>query len=312
MLSVGRHLPILDYKFCGFRLENTEGFLVCQINGSGTAEIFFTNEPCIVPKTLTVGIGDTFCGIASFLGDAGCLRTIKPADGVEGWLKADGNGCFILAPLPTDSGIPDPLQINELIVNETATIKNLVIGETVCFDALETGTVTDSVGLDSNGCLVKGEPPQGISAALYYENASETGTEEPNFNKVDDQSAVIGHEIYDPDGLAHVLTESIIEIDEPGSYEITWLGCFMPSGGAAYNVALDLKINSSIVSNGCGRSQGVSGEPDINRSARVTGMHLVDLEDGDKIELQIGRSSGGGTTARLRDVKLKLVRFKPA
>lgn len=304
MIPVAAHLQILDYKFCERRLENTPGFLVCDFPAGGTPQIFFTPEPCIQIPVLELGLGAEITHLNASLGDGACMRRLKPGDEVDGWLRAIG-GVWQISALPSEN-LPDPFERENLIVTDTATIENLVVGATLCFDALGSGTITDNIGLNVDGCLVKGTISQ-IEAALYYESATLTTASTPNSPIARNTNAIIGNEIFDPQAIASIVSTTRIKIDKAGSYLILWSGFFdkAPSDAANGQPSLDLVINSSIVALGCGRAAQVNPPA----TAVVHGMHLTTLAINDTIDLKVN-ALAHLTNNLLQDVKLILVKYR--
>ena len=305
VIPVAAHLPSLDYKFCDRRLENTPGFLVCDFPPGGTPQVFFTQEPCIEIPILEVGMGSEISHLNASLGDGACMRRLKPGDDVDGWLRAIG-GVWQVSALPSEN-LPDPFERENLIVTDTATIENLVVGNSLCFDALASGTITDNVGLDSGGCLVKGNISQ-IEAALYYESASLTSVATPNSPTARNTNAIFGNEIFDPQNIASIVSTTRIKIDKVGSYVLLWSGFFDrdPNNDSANGEpGLDLTINSSIVALSCGRAVRVNPPA----SAVVHGMHIATLAVNDTIDLKVN-ATANVTNNLLRDVKLILVRYR--
>jgi hypothetical protein len=302
MIPIGAHLPILDYKFCERRIQNTPGFLVCDFQPGGTPQIFFTNEPCINIPELAVGVGDQISHLNASLGDNACMRRLVPEAGADGWLRAIG-GVWVLSALPTDT-IPEPFEVENLIVNDTATIENLVVGATMCFDALASDTITDTVGLSAGGCLVKGTISQ-VEAALFYENASLTSASTPNDPIARNTNAILGNEIFDPQGVASIVSTTRLKIDKAGSYFIIWSGFFNRNDDAEGDDGLDLVINSSIVALACGRTEHVNPP----NSANPIGFHLTTLAVNDTIELKVNAAAHVSNN-HLRDVKIILVKYR--
>lgn len=305
MIPIGAHLPILDYKLCDRRLENVPGFLVCDFPSGGTPQIYFTNEPCIKPPELEVGLGDQISHLNASLGDNGCMRRIVPEAATDGWLRAIG-GAWVVSALPSEQ-FPEPFEVENLIVNDTATIANLVVGGTLCFDALPADTITTFVGLNASDCLVTGTVSQ-IEAALYYESATLTSAATPNSPIARNTNAIIGNEIFDPQSVSSIVSTTRVKIDKAGTYAIFWSGFFDKDGdtdGSNGFPSLDLVINSSIVALGCGR-QGRVNPP---ATVPVTGMHLQVLAVNDTIELKTNAGAHINNNL-LMDVKLMLVRYR--
>lgn len=305
MIPIGAHLPVLDYKFCERRLENVPGFLVCAFQPGGTPQVFFTPEPCVELPIIEVGLGTEISHLVVSMGENGCQRRIAPGAEIDGWLRAI-NGVWQVSALPSEN-IPDPFETENLIVTDTATIENLVIGGTLCFDALASDTIVDFVGLNAGGCLVKGNVSQ-IEAALYYESATLTSAATPNSPVARNTNVIIGNEIFDPQGVASIVSTTRIKADKAGTYAIFWSGFFdkdASSDAANGEPSLDLVINSSIVALGCGRR----GRVNPPATVPVSGMHLAVLAINDTIELKTNATANLSNNL-LMDVKLMLVRYR--
>jgi hypothetical protein len=304
MIPVGSHLPILDYKLCERRLENVQGFLVCDFVPGGTPQIFFTAEPCITLPEIGINVGDQISHMVASMGDNGCLRRLLPDPEADGWLRAIG-GTWVLSALPSES-FPEPFEVENLIVNDTATIENLVVGASMCFDALPAGTIATFVGLNAENCLVTGAISQ-IEASLYYESATLTSALEPNNPTARNTNVIIGNEIFDPQSISSVVSPSRVKIDKAGSYFIFWSAFFDHGDGEGANgrPSLDLVINGSIVALGCGRRGHVNNPSTVP----VEGFHLATLAINDTIDLKTNNTANV-TNNILMDVKLMLVKYR--
>lgn len=305
MIPVARHLSVRDYKFCEKRLENVTGFLVAYAEEGSTPQILFTPEPCIPIPILEVNLGDEISHINASLGDSACMRRLVPGDSTDGWLRAI-NGKWVVSALPSEN-LPDPFETENLIVSDTATIENLVVGATACFDALPAGTIETFIGLNAGNCLVTGTLSQ-IEAALFYESATLTTSSTPNTPIARNTSAIIGNQIYDPQGVASVVNTTRIKVDKTGSYLILWTGWFDKDGetdGSNGFMTLNLLINASITAIGSGRLVRVNPPA----TAVIYGMHLADLTADDTIDIQTGPQCHVNNN-RLMDVKVILVKFR--
>lgn len=306
IIPVGAFLPILDYKFCERRLENQTGFLVANQAEGGPFQIFFTDEPCIPVPQIELGLGTEISSVLGMLGTGSCMRRLVPGAEIDGWLRAL-NGVWQISALPSDN-IPDPFVTENLEVTDTATINKLVVQNSLCFDALAADTITDFVGLNGAGCLVKGNVSQ-IEAALYYESASLTSVGTPNTPIGRNVNAIIGNEIFDPQGVAHVLNTTTIEIDKAGTYLIFWTGFYDRDDASVGDSGLHLWVDTGAGAVLRAYSSGRAEHVNPPNSANPLGFHLMALTAGNKINLQT--SSGSNlTNNHLQDVKLLLVRYR--
>lgn len=228
IITAGRFLNVRDYKFCDRRLQNAPGVLVNRVTGSGQSNIVWTVDPCIPSTEYEVEAGDTISHLLVALGDQGCYRRLKPAVGSDGlYLKSIG-GQWVVDELDTAT-IPDPLTLQQLIVQNSATINDLTVGDALTFTALATGTIVATVGLDAGGNLVKqtsGTSSLAMKVALYYESSSLVASSTPNDPINKNAYAIIGNEIFDTDNLATVSNQQTIRIDVTGKYFIWWGGHF--------------------------------------------------------------------------------------
>lgn len=302
MIPVGRHLPILDYKFCEKRLENVTGFLVAYAEEGATPQILFTPEPCIPIPILEVNLGDEISHINASLGDTGCMRRLVPGDSTDGWLRAI-NGKWVVSALPSEN-LPDPFETENLIVTDTATIENLVVGATMCFDALPAGTIETYVGLSAGNCLVTGTISQ-VEAALFYESASLTSASKPNDPTARNTNLIFGNEIFDPQSIASVVSTTRIKIDKAGSYFIIWTGFYDRDGAQEGDDGIDLVINSAIVAFSSGRAEHLNAPNSVN----PMGIHLATLSVNDTIELRTTANSHLNNN-HVQDVKMVLIKYR--
>lgn len=306
-ISAGRHLPVLDYKLCDKRLQNVTGFLVCNVNSSGTASIQFTPSPCVQIPELVVDNGVRFENIVSNMGDAGCFKRITPDDDAEGFLKAS-NGQFFITELP-DTNVPDPLTLQNLFVTTLGTFKDISITGGLCFTNAATGTIVTAVGLDADGCLVSQTSgtvtPTGVSMALFYENAIENASATPNYGIANGGYAIIGNQISNADSIAAITDQFTIRVATAGRYFLLWAASMNRTGGAivAKEVNLSLEINGGTEIPGEG-FQTVNA----TQSATLLGFTLRTFAANDTVKIKYSTQLVT-TLNNLEKVKLLLVRY---
>lgn len=282
MDTTGKHLMVLDSQFCQRRLENQNGFLYYGQNG-----LRFSDSPRVPLEELEVEEGDTFGSLVICTGSNGIFRRVVPASGVDGFLKANGDGTVSFAD-PTAASIPDPLTLNTINVS-TLNVQDINASGILTATGLQTDTIVTPIGLNGSNQIVKGQQ-QVISVAMFYETADPSSSATPNYKFPSGTTAPVKSnvEVFDPDAIASPSGETIITIDKAGDYIIEWYGNFTgynpgaaSVGGTMYNPELWLNLNNTTISRGWGpvfqdrRIGGVAG----GRIARAT------LNVGDQISI---------------------------
>jgi hypothetical protein len=309
--TTGKHLLVLDSQFCTKRLANTNGFLYYGQNG-----LRFSDSPRVPLAELEVDEDDPFGNLVICSGSNGIWRRVVPKLGVDGFLKANGDGTVSFSD-PTAASIPDPLTLNTINVS-TLNATDVNVSGTPTFTGLQTDTIVSILGINGSNQLVLGSQ-QTISVALFYETNDPAGPGTPNWTFPANATAnvQIGNEISDADGIASVQDSATIRIDKPGSYVIEWYGQYSSgspdggnSAGQSFRPGLWLTINGVIVSKG-----NIETYQDRNVSGTALGKYdAVSLNAGDLIRLRgngsmrPSNSSGRGTG--LQGVTLSLTKYK--
>ena len=245
-----KHITGLDSQFCTRRLQNANGFLWYSQNGWSVS-----SAPLVQLGALEVNEGDIFGQIVINRAN-GLWQKVVPATGVDGVLKADGNGSWTVEDISSSFTVPDPLTLTTLNAsNVNAT--NLTVSGLPTFTGLADDTIVSVVGLNGANQLVKGQT-QSASVAFYFENDTLTGPGTPNYNLVSQtDTCFIGNEISDPDNIGQVQDSKTIRINVAGDYIIDWRGTFTgytsnldASITNKYEPGLWLEINGVIVNYG--------------------------------------------------------------
>lgn len=290
MDATGKHLSIRDGQFCERRLQNpdatTGGFLFYSGNG-----FRWGNDPRVILGALEVEEGDLF-GELVITRANGLLQRLTPANGVDGVLKADGSGNLSFQDISSSFTIPDPLTVTTLNATNV-NVTDLTVTGTPEFSGLQDDTIVSNIGLNASNQLVKGSSPT-ISVASFFETNDLAGSSYPNFTfPATPVSAVqVGVEISDPDGIAHGVGLTVIQIDKAGDYIISWRGNYIgynpavAGASSTFQPGLWLKINSVTVDKGT-----VSTYQDRHVGGVVMGEYqAIGMNVGDQISL-VGNGS---------------------
>lgn len=309
--TTAKHLYVLDSQFCPRRLENQNGFLYYGSNG-----LRFSDSPRVPLAELEVEEGDTFGSLVICSGSNGIFRRVVPASGVDGFLKANGDGTVSFAD-PTAASIPDPLTLDTINVS-TLNATDANISGTLTLTGMQDDTVVSVVGLNGSNQLVKGQQ-QTISVASFYETNDPAGVGTPNWTypATATSNVMIGNELSDADGIASVVDSATVKIDKAGSYVIEWQGQYSssnPNGGnsagTSYRPGLWLTINGVVVNKG-----NIEVFQDRNVSGLAAGRHVaVSLNVGDVIRLRgngnMRPSTADGRGTGLQGVGIVLTKYK--
>lgn len=306
----GRHLAVYDNQFCSRRLANpvANGFLTGAPNG-----FTFTADPQVLLTDLELSENEGFYGIVTNT-DTGRFRRLVPAAGVDGFMVADGNGGWFIKPASeVGSTVPDPLTLTTLNASNVNT-SALTVSGLPTFTGLISGTIATTIGLNGSNQLVKGTSST-ISVAQFYESNGLASPATPNFTYPANASAnvQIGNEISDPDGIAHVVSQEVIEVDKAGTYSIEWYGQYQGysingnvSAGTPYNPGLWLTVNGTLISLGNTQTyqdRNVGGTA-MGKVANIT------MAVGAQIRIRGNGSMSPAPSTGLRGVTLILTKHK--
>jgi hypothetical protein len=300
----GAHLAIRDSQFCNRRLENEVGLLQNQVTGSGQYRQTWTNEPSVALSTFSVTAGAEFGNLIAINAD-GIWRQLDFPNVAGLVVQTNASGQLVASALPAAT-IPDPLTVTTLNAT-TGNFGALNATGAVALTGLGTGTISQAVGLDGSGNLIKatGGTSSGVSSAQFFESPSSNSTATPNDSATANGFLVIGNLISDSGGsIAQVQDSQTIKILVAGYYLIDW-GAFMDTTVGLQGASILLTVNGSVVNNGYGYPLNIDGST-INRPYPVSGDDGRPLAANDVIKLQV--SSGcvvrGIYQARLRLVKI--------
>lgn len=300
--TVGRFLPVLDYKFCDGRLANAPGFLVSNINGSGNASFTWTTTPQ-VQLTEQLAAKNTAFGNLIVMGYDARWRYLQGPSTLGLFMQTDANGNVFFGDPPAAT-VPDPLNINNLNVAVKATINDLTTNGIVTHNNISSGTVVNLLGLDVSNVLVTQGLAAGIAACMFFESpTSPSGGTPPNKTKTNGQYLVIGNRLFDSGAnLIAVTTSEAITVNVAGKYAIFWQAeNRMSTNGKA---GVWLEINGVIVNQGTGRTDAEVGNANTNNISGNTGVEVRSLAVGDVLKLQLS-AVGTPTTFEVRLAALK-------
>lgn len=283
ILSNPRAVAAFDYRNQPGQVPspNVASFLVAYLDGNGNPVVQWSNSPSVLPTSYPLALNQKFTGLLDAMGSSGGMRILTPTGlSAIAYLTANPDGTWNLSPAPS-STIPDPLTIGTINANALNSVTLNIAGLST-FTGLSAGTVTQNIGLNASNQLVTGNTS--VSAvAQYYENTSLVSVATPNSTVSIGTGVVIGNEIFDPNGLAHVQDAQTIVVDVKGTYLVRWGGTWGPVGAGASprRPALSLAYNSTgnIVSNGyC-----IGGAQNTNSATVVFGEWPQALNAGDKL-----------------------------
>lgn len=289
--TVGRFLPVLDYKFCEGRLSNAAGFLVSNINGSGNASFGWTTTPQVA-LTDYQAVEDIAFGQLIVMGSDYRWRALAAPATLGLFMQTDATGNIFFGDPPAAT-VPDPLAISDLSVANEATINDLTTNGIVTHNNIASGTVVNLLGLDVSNVLVTQALAAGIAASMFYEAATSPNASTPNSAKANGSNLVIGNRLFDSGAnLISVTTSEAITVNVTGKYVLIWAGlCDL---GQNTKAAISLMVNNVMVNN-AGRTDvaAILSTP-ISAIGTFMGFEARSLTAGDVLNLQLNWSGGGG------------------
>jgi hypothetical protein len=253
----------------------------------GTNAWSVTNDPQVQIPTAALFNDQIFHGLLINT-SAGFFRSLIPDASTSGYLRTDGDGFYIQDTNGIPVTVPDPLTLTTLNASDVNTTTLDVSGATT-FTGVNSDTVVSFLGLNGANQLVKGSV-QTSSVAEFYENNSRTSPATPNFTYPSGPTAnvQIGNEIYDPNNIAHVVSQELVEVDVAGQYSIEWYGQYSGynyngsnSIGTSYRPGLELTINNGVVGRG-----NIQVYQDRNVGGLAYGKVTVPLNVGDSLRLR--------------------------
>lgn len=280
ILSNPRAVAAFDYRNQPGQVPspNVASFLVAYLDGNGNPVVQWSNSPSVLPTSYPLTLNQKFTGLLDAMGSSGGMRILTPTGlSAIAYLTANPDGTWNLSPAPS-STIPDPLTIGTINANALNSVTLNIAGLST-FTGLSAGTVTQNIGLNASNQLVTGNTS--VSAvAQYYENTSLVSVATPNSTVSIGTGVVIGNEIFDSNGLAHVQDAQTIVIDVSGTYLVRWGGTWA-NQSPLRKPALSLAWNSTanIVSNG----YSIAGAQDTNSAFLSSGEWAQPLVAGNKL-----------------------------
>lgn len=302
-IAAGRHLSVLDYKFCAKRLTNGTGILNSVQLGSGGYSFIWTNTPKIALESFQSAQDAAFGNIV-ILGSDNILRKLLVPAAAGLFVQTDGAGNAVFGSPPA-AVVPDPLNVNELNVAVEATIEDLQVNGDLTLPNAASGTIVSLLGLDATNKVVEQALSAGVAASMFYEANVSPSSTAPNLNKNNGEFLVIGNRIFDSGGnLVNVTTSEIVTVAVAGLY-------FIPFGAmvrmqANSRAGVSLIINGIDVNDGFARfDTNISTIPD-GQVSPFSGFELRRLAVGDAIQLQLTATSADPETfnARIGFIKL--------
>jgi len=254
--------------------------MVSTIGSNGSPQITWSLAPNVPFTQSNVALNQHFTGLLAALGSQGVMNRLVPtSDGILYGRASDGT--WYIGSLPAAT-VPDPLTLTTLIAG-TVDVTTLNVTGNTTLSGVSAGTITQNIGLDSGGVVVTGSLAT-PSMAMYYESTSRTSAATPNSSLTQGQGVIIGNELFDPDGIAHVQDQQTIVIDTAGKYLISWSGYVTPTastGGKLPLLTLAKNSMGTLVARGnIGvRMSGADGQGDLG------GSYCASLSAGDKLFL---------------------------
>lgn len=306
MSTYGSHLAIRDSQFCERRLENNAGLLQAFQTGSGQWQIFFTNEPSPSLATFSVTAGTEFGNLVAINAD-GKMRQLNFPNVAGLVVQTNASGQLVASALPAAT-IPDPLTVTTLNAT-TGNFGALNATGAVSLTGLASGTITQSVGLDGSGNLIKGGGSSGVQSAMFFESPTGASTATPNSAVVAGGFLTIGNLLYDTGGsIASVQDSQTVKINAAGPYMLDWGGQIDTLNTDRTGMTIQLVVNGVVVNNGnCYPLPPLLSSSAGNRTMPVSGFDLRALALNDTIKLQL--SSASGATLTTYQVRLRLTKI---
>lgn len=303
--TVGRFLPVLDYKFCHGRLATAAGFLVGNINGSGNAQFTWTTTPQV--ELMDYGAAENVAfGKLVVMGSDFRWRALTPPATLGLFMQTDAMGNLVLGDPPAAT-VPDPLAINDLSVANEATINDLTTNGTVTLNNISSGTVVNLLGLDVSNEVVTQALAAGVAGSMFFESATSPNVNTPNKTKTTGQYLEIGNRLFDSGAnLISVTTGQALTVNVAGKYILFWAAQVRASTGVT--VGAWLEINGVIVNQGNGRTGSAITAPGDAYVAPVSGFEMRSLAANDVLKLQFS-AFGGVSNIQTFEVRLLALKF---
>jgi hypothetical protein len=303
-VSFGSHLSVLDGQFCEKRLTNTAGLLQAFVTGSGAYQLFFTNEPSPALTTFSVTAGSEFGNLIAINAD-GKMRQLDFPNVAGLVVQTNASGQLVASALPAAT-IPDPLTVTTLNAT-TANIGTLSLTGTAAMSGLATGTITQAVGLDGSGNLIKGGSSSGVQTASFFESPSGSSIATPNSGAVAGGFLIIGNMLFDSGGnIAQVQDAQTIKVLVAGTYQIDWFGQLDGMAGRTGQTIM-LTKNGTVLNNGNGSATTDGTPAGTFRTTTIAGKEPTSLAVNDLLKLQI--PSSAGTSLKVYQARMVLTKI---
>lgn len=300
-LTTLRHLLGLDQQLCERRLIPAEGggFLIARQTPNGWA-IGFSTTPTVALEEFLALQGVAFGQVLVQQSDS-VMRAMNGPAVANLVLGTNAAGQAMWIPIPAAT-VPDPLTVNDLTVNNLATLNNVNVTGTPVFSGLGTGALVSFLGLDASNNVIQGTPATtGVQVAMFYEQPVSPGNlNGPNTDAISGNDLTIGNLLFEsvlpvvPGGaLLTAINSQTLTVLTGGTYVMHWGGFVSYGGGNRGFPIISLMINGVPVSNGYANSnaQGLT----VNTGVSLSGNFPRRLVVGDTIRLQLGSGSGSGT-----------------
>lgn len=301
-IASGRHLSVLDYKFCEKRLTNGVGILNAVQLGSGGYAINWTNTPKIALESYQ-SVQDAAFGNIVILGSDNILRQLLVPAASGLFLQTDGAGNPVFGS-PPSAVVPDPLAINELNVAVEATIEDLEVNGDLTLPNAAPGTIVSLLGLDATNKVVEQAVSAGVAASMFYESNVSPSSTAPNLSKNNGEFLVIGNRIFDSGAsLVNVTTSELVTVAVAGLYYITFSAVIRMQSNSRAGISL---IINGIDVNDAGRfDSDISTIPD-GQVAQFNSFEIRRLAVGDALQVQLSATSADPETFNARVGFIKL------
>lgn len=302
-----RFVSGLDYKFCEGRLQSGTGLLNSVTNGSGNSQITWSDTPKLNPESVT-GVQNVTFGNFFVLGSDSRMRQLEAPNASGLFLQTDGAGNVVFGAAPAAT-VPDPLNVNDLTVANSATIEDLETNGIVELNNLASGTAVNILGLNAANQIILQSLSQGLTISMFFESPTSPNANDPNVAKTSGQYLVIGNRLFDSgDDNISVATSESLEVQDQGTYLILWMAQFRLGGAASAKAGVWLEINGTVVNQGNGRTDGNVSGTDVQNGAMygAFGMDVREYSANDVIKLLLNETA---TNLETFEVRLIAVRF---
>jgi len=303
-----RFLAGYDYKFCVGRLETGTGLLNSITNGSGNAQIAFSDTPKLNPETVTGALNTAF-GNFFVLGSDNRMRQLEAPDTAGLFLQTNATSEVVFGAAPAAT-VPDPLNVNDLTVANSATIQDLEVNGNLEVNNLATGTAVNLLALDATNQVILQSLSQGLSISMFFESPTSPSAASPNKDKNSGDYLILGNRLFDSgsDNISVTTSESLT-FNDAGNYLILWQAQCRLGGGTPAAIGAWLEINGTVINYGTGRTDN----PPVSYANatdgamfQLTGMDVRAYAANDVMKLLLNSSTGNAQTFEVRLIAVRI------